>query len=413
MLPNRAFNLTFLILAINFFVLGLLSTIIGVSIPEIKADFQINNEQAGALFVYWSAGFFIGAFFGGKAFYVLNIKALFIVVSLASITCLSVLYATDNIIVFGIVSFLLSSFLSTLLTAGHAVAARINSRNKAATISILDFTVSMGNLATPLLINFVYRSNVELFDWRSIFALSGILLLISVILVLANRFDSFKLDKEDTFTRGAGYLRVIFTPVFFSFMVACFFMQAVEWGHIVWFVTYASEGLQLTANEAREVFTYFLGGMVIARFLNGVYLARRFKPSLLLITMLVSATVASFIILTVADVMLLSIFNFAFGFGYGAVFPLLLGLSMDVEPRYSALLSGIGLMAGTIGAQIASYLIGFLSENVSINYAYGYVFFSMAALLMSSLLFIGLQIRASRLSADPETRIAKPEAAEG
>ena len=41
-----------LILCIGFFVFGLLSTVIGVTIPNIKQEFDISNEQAGLIFVY-------------------------------------------------------------------------------------------------------------------------------------------------------------------------------------------------------------------------------------------------------------------------------------------------------------------------------------------------------------------------
>jgi MFS family permease len=186
-------------------------------------------------------------------------------------------------------------------------------------------------------------------------------------------------------------------------MFASLFLHATEWGHNVWFVTYASEVVHLSPAEAREILGMFLVGMACSRLLGGSLL-RVVRPTTLMAVLVSVAAVAALSIADHRSYYALRLLNFAFGLGLGALFPLLLGLSMDRAPGQAQLLSGMGLMAGTVGAKSASYLMGVFADRTSLARTYGYVSVTMVALVVCVMLFLLLYLKQSR----PQLALVRP-----
>lgn len=387
-----------LILYIGFFVFGLLSTVIGVTIPNIKQEFNVSNEQAGLLFVYWSAGTLIGAYIGGKVYHVGRARFLFSSTSAASIVCLLLLYGEKDLALYKLYIFVLALSGSVFFTAGHATAAHARTDSKASTLSFMDFLVSLGNLSTPFLVNsFISSDGWVRDDWRFIFVVATALLVVVTVLVLRGNLDAPDSVKDAPASK-IDYFSVITNPVFLVFMLASLFLHATEWGHSVWFVTYANEIVGFSPEVARETFSLFLIGMASSRLLTS-WLTRMLQPTTLMAILVSIGVVAAVSISDYQDLYALRVLNFAFGFGLGALFPLLLGLSMDRAPAQAQLLSGIGMMGGTIGAKSASYFIGLFADYSSLGESYRFVSGAMIALLLCVLAFVYFYSKAPKAMA--------------
>jgi fucose permease len=180
--------------------------------------------------------------------------------------------------------------------------------------------------------------------------------------------------------------------VFLVFVFASLFLHATEWGHSVWFVSYASEVVHLSPAEARETLSLFLVGMACSRLLGGSLL-RVVRPTTLMAVLASLAAVAALSIRDHDSFYALRLLNFVFGAGLGALFPLLLGLSMDRAPGQAQLLSGMGLMAGTVGAKSSSFLMGMFADRTSLAQTYGFVAVATVALVGCVMLFLALYLK--------------------
>lgn len=399
--PERRTGL--FILCIGFFVFGLLGTVTGVTLPNIKQEFGVTNESAGVVFVYWSVGVLVGAFIGGKVFYLARARTLFIATSLASMVCLVLLYREREFHFYKLLIFALSLSGSLFFTVGHATAARVGHDNKVSILSFMDFLFSLGSVSTPLLVNaFTAPGRWTGSGWRLVFLVAAGLLVVATALATRLSARSEPTPEKTAERSGAGYLSLLADPLFLCFMLASLFLHATEWGHGVWFVTYASEVVGLAPAQAREAFSFFLMGMAASRLL-GSWLIWNLKSSTLMALLISSATVAAISLLDYRSFHALCILNFMFGFGLGALFPLLLGLSMERAPTKSAMLSGIGLMAGTLGAKSISYVIGLLADQSSLAESYRYVSWAMVVLLVAVLSFLSFHLRTQRAARVPET----------
>ncbi|WP_433937110.1 sugar MFS transporter [Sorangium cellulosum] len=387
-----------LILCIGFFVFGLLSTVIGVTIPNIKQEFDISNEQAGLIFVYWSVGTLLGSYIGGRVYHAARTKTLFTATAITSIVCLVLLYGEQDLLRYKLYIFLVSLSGSVFFTAGHATAAHVSISNRASTLSFMDFAVSLGNLSTPFLVNYLVSSDGWVRnDWRLVFVIATALLVVVVGLSLTTNLDA--LDAVRSTAAGRiDHLSALAHPMVLVLMMASLFLHATEWGHSVWFVTYAHEVVGLSPEQARETFSLFLIGMAASRLLAS-WLTWLFRPMTLMAALIAIATVAAVSISDYQDYYALRVLNFMFGFGIGALFPLLLGLSMDRAPAQAQLLSSAGLMAGTLGAKGASYTIGLFADQSSLGESYRYVSWTTIALLGSVLTFLSFYSKFPKLKA--------------
>lgn len=390
------------VLYAGFFVFGLLSTVIGVALPNIKQEFQLSNQQAGLVFVCWSLGTLIGSYAGGKAFRMARVRALLSATSLIAAICLLFLYGERQPALFRLHVFIVALAASLFLSVGHATAAHVTGHRRVATLSLMDFCVSVGNLTTPLLVNYlVSRSGADPGQWRLVFVVSAVLLVGVVVLVLGSDLRSYRPDDVRPVPAGS-YRAALAVPMFLMFTLASLFVHATEWGHTVWFVTYASEIVHLPPAEARETFSLFLVGMAVSRLL-GVSLVRVVRPTTLMAVLVAMAAVAALSIAGHHNYHALRLLNFVFGLGLGALFPLLLGLSMDRAPGQAQLLSGIGLMAGTVGAKSTSYLMGVFADRSSLGQTYTFVAVTTVALVgcVLGFLFFHLKRRGAELAPAP------------
>jgi fucose permease len=384
------------LLSLNFFVLGFLSTLVGVVIPNLKAEFGITNEQAGLSFVCWSSGSFCGAYLGGWLFTPRRERTLFLVCSTLALAMLLLLAVVPSMLCFNAWVFALSLTASVLFTTGHASAAEAATHSKASTLSLMDFFVSVGNFSTPFVAGALPWLSPDPAAWKLIFGVAALPFVAILLLAYAQRAPARESDAHLVQPSPPGrYGQLLRQPIFAAFFIVSMLLHAAEWAHSVWFVSYASEVVGLTVPDAQRVLGFFLAGMAASRLACGVLL-RRFETRGMVSVFVAFAALMALLIPSQQSMVALSLLNFGLGFFFGVAFPILLGLSMELAPRQSSLLSGLGLMGGTIGAQGLAYLIGVVADQASLAQAYRFVPAAMVAFAASVLVFTCAYSRAHR-----------------
>lgn len=351
---------------LSFMLLGLLSILWGILLPDIMAQLQMSPAASGLFFACLSLGSITGAFLGGKYVQKFEFVPLFAVLLLILVVLIigASLVQFWPLLLFFV--FTLGLTCSGLFTIGHTLIARLYVEKRARMMGFMDFMFSLGTLAAPLYVVVLYWG-VE--DWR------WPLRILAVFLAGTAAFAWYlgrthQSPAHMTHAKGSlSYRQVMKKPVFFALALMMFGYGAVEWGHGNWFVTYASQGLALSTEQSRLIFAFFTAGMVLSRLSFSLFL-RWFTSAQLLMILVTCAFFGAVLVKITAVPALLQLGNFALGLGLGAIFPLMLTAAMDLDSDNGPVLSGLANIGGSIGYQAAALGTGLAAQQVGIATAY-------------------------------------------
>lgn len=356
------------VIFISFFLLGMVFILWGILLPDLAQSLEMNEMMSGTFFSLFSLGAIVGAFLGGKYIQKFDFMSLF--------ACLSLLVA---LLLFGMSSvthwfwllvgaFTLGSICSTLFTIGHTMIARLYTERRSKMMGLMDFMFSLGTLAAPFYISALYLFEQ---DWR--WPLRW--LAIAVILLAAYAWYVALKGKRLTPLESApprkslSYGNIIKQPVFLLLALAALGYGAVEFGNGNWFVSYAQQGRGFSGDDARLVFAFFTGGMVISR-LGFSSLLRWFSPHSLMVLLASVMVAGAFMIKFAVAPQLMSFGNLLLGLGLGGLFPLMLSSAMDIDSDNGPLISGVCVIGSSVGVQLASFGTGFWANFAQLTTAF-------------------------------------------
>ena len=380
----------------GFFLLGILIILWGVLLPDLSRELQLDPAQSGWFFLTMALGTISGAFVGGK--YVQKFEFLRLFAALA---------LTETLILFGIASlqqrwqlfvgiFLFGLIASVMFTIGHTLIARLHATQRAKMMGLMDFMFSLGTLAAPFLVVLLYWWQE---NWRWPVRLLAICLIgLAAYAFWLSRQPLTLSGQADTVRRSLSYRAVLQKPVFWALAFAMFGYGAVEWGNGNWFVSYASTALPFDTEQARLIFAFFTGGMVLSRlgFAWFIPLLGSKRLMQLLALLMFSGAV---LLKTVDSANALALANFVLGLGLGGIYPLLLSTAMDLDAENGPVLSGLSNIAGSLGCQLAGLGTGLWAQQAGIGQAFWLLVLLAVWLLGSVWWFSRLAIPAVQPSA--------------
>jgi fucose permease len=174
---------------------------------------------------------------------------------------------------------------------------------------------------------------------------------------------------SDTVRRSLSYRVVLKKPVFWALAFAMFGYGAVEWGNGNWFVSYASAALPFDTEQARLIFAFFTGGMVISRLGFAWFIPLLGSKRLLRVLVLLMVS-GALLVKTMDSATALALGNLLLGLGLGGVYPLLLSTAMDLDADNGPVLSGLSNIAGSLGCQLAGLGTGLWAQQAGIGQAF-------------------------------------------
>lgn len=351
----------------GFFLLGLLIILWGVLLPDLNRELGMSAAQSGWFFLVMALGTVSGAYLGGKyvqKFHFLPLFAALALIETVILLGISLVQSAWQLLC-GI--FLFGLFCSVMFTIGHTLIARLHANKRAKMMGLMDFMFSLGTLAAPFLVVVLYW---WLPDWRWPLRLLALLLVaLAVYALLIARRAIADPAAEPEPRHSLSYKVVLKQPVFIALALAMFGYGAVEWGNGNWFVSYASSALLYPTEQARLIFAWFTGGMVLSR-LGFAYLIPYLGATRLL-RLLVLMMFAGAMLLKLADSSwALSAGNLLLGLGLGGVYPLLLATAMDLAPQQGPVLSGLSNIGGSLGCQLAGLGTGLWANVAGIGTAF-------------------------------------------
>ncbi|WP_031570429.1 MFS transporter [Rheinheimera texasensis] len=351
----------------GFFLLGILIILWGILLPDLSRELQLEPAQSGWFFMTMALGTISGAFIGGKYVQKFEFLRLFAVLAL-----------TETVILLGISLlqqrwqlfagiFLFGLLASVMFTIGHTLIARLHANKRAKMMGLMDFMFSLGTLAAPFMV-------VVLYWWQDDWRWPVRLMALSLVGLAGYAFWLSRQQLElagysDTVRRSLSYRAVLKKPVFWALAFAMFGYGAVEWGNGNWFVSYASAALPFDTEQARLIFAFFTGGMVISRLGFAWFIPLLGSKKLLRILILLMFS-GALLVKVMDSATGLALGNLLLGLGLGGVYPLLLSTAMDLDADNGPVLSGLSNIASSLGCQLAGLGTGLWAQHAGIGQAF-------------------------------------------
>jgi len=328
-----------------FALTGVADTIAGPLLPSLARAFHLSDSQSGVLLSAIFAGTAIGALLcRGNYARVMTLGLLALSASCAGLawTARPLLYMWA--LCFGIGT-------GAAITSINLFTGRNYPERRAATLTMLNFTWSLGALLAPL----AAARLLAIGSWRTVYlALAGAAALAAVVVGLTIR-DREEAARETAETAGLRNLRLV------ALFAVFFFLEVgMESTFGAWISTYVLRATHTTVTLAAAAAAIYWSGFLVARGLSPLVLLR-IRPGRLLVWALLTALGAATLLVATGSPLVLGAAILLLGAALAPVFPVALATFLD-RARHSSDSRFILAFCG-FGGTLFPWLVGAISAS--------------------------------------------------
>lgn len=337
-----------------FALTGVADAITGPMLPALARAFHLSDSQSGFLVFCVFAGMASGALLCRANYARALSRGLF------AMAIASVLFPWVSRPILFPSAFIFGVSVGIPMTAISLFAGRNYTEHRAATLTILNFSWSLGALLAPLLA----ARLLAVATWRSVYlvlAMCAALLALATSLTVRDTAETARITPETT-----GLLNVRLVTLFAAF----FFLEVgMESTFSAWLSTYVLRTAGIGIAQAAAATAIFWTGFLASRGLSP-FLLLRVSPGSLLRVMLASALAASTLLLATRSSLLTAAAILLLGVALAPVFPVALSAFFDrarhtSDSRFILAFSGFGgslfpWLVGSISARSGSLRLSLL-----------------------------------------------------
>jgi fucose permease len=328
-----------------FALTGVADTIAGPLLPSLARAFHLSDSQSGVLLSAIFAGTAIGALqCRGNYARVMTLGLLALSASCAGLawTARPLLYMW---------AFCFGVGTGAAITSINLFTGRNYPERRAATLTMLNFTWSLGALLAPL----AAARLLAIGSWRGVYlALAGAAALAAVVVGLTVR-DREEAARDTTETAGLRNLRLV------ALFAVFFFLEVgMESTFGAWISTYVLRATHTTVALAAAAAAIYWGGFLAARGLSPLVLLR-IRPGRLLGWALLAASAAATLLVASRSPLLLGVAILLLGAALAPLFPVALATFLD-RARHSSDTRFILALCG-FGGAVFPWLVGAISAQ--------------------------------------------------
>ncbi len=339
--PSRAH----ILLHPAFALTGLLQAIGGPLLPSLAADFHLNDNASGFLFLLYFAGTSLGAFFCRKN-YARAIAAGFVLVFAC---CVAICLAGKAVLPF--LFFPLGIGVGMPMSGVSLFVGRALPTNCAKTLSFLNLTWSAGALSAPLFASQILRHH----SFRSAYLVLAALAIATAIACALFLRDTPERPREDAGTPPLANLGLI---AIFAF--AAFLQVGIENTSAAWFPTFVLRKANTGMAAAAALTSFYWIGFLVSRACASLLLLRVAPARVLRVTVFLALAAAILLELNVST-SLRAAAMLALGAGLAPIYPLVIA-GFFARARNTADSRWVLASAG-FGGSVLPWLAGILSEH--------------------------------------------------
>ena len=353
----------------------------GPMLPSLARTFHFSDSQSGALLFWIFAGMASGALLA-RGDYVRVLTGGLLALSLCS-GCFpwvpqTLLYP---------LAFLLGVSIGASMTAISLFAGRNYQAKRASTLTLLNFTWSVGATVAPL----VVAQLLAIFNWRAVYLVLAGAAALAAIIGRLTLHDSPEAVRTTPETTGLRNLRLVSLFALFLFLEV-----GIESMFGAWISTYLLRMTLSSRTLAAAAASVFWAGFLISRGLSPLLLLR-LRSGRLLQFALPLAFVAATILVASHSPILLWTAVLLLGAALAPVFPVLLAMFFD-RARHSSD-SRFVLSVSGFGGSVLPWLVGSISSHTG-SLRTGFLTAPAVLLVMTAMLPL---LSARRLAQDPAT----------
>ena len=382
-------------LAICFFTFILIGSnggAIGVLLPSLMEQYNVNKAQISFIFLTGTFGYLIGAFSNGFLTEWLGHRVLLMTGASLYLLAAATFLLRPPIILYLVALFVIAMGEALLDAGSNAYLAGLP--DNTAVLNYLHAFYGMGALLGPVIVSLVLESGLS---WNFTYLLWVIMGLIA--LVGFSRFlhespegsAESAASEKGSVTTAALRLNLVWFALFFLFIDS-----GTELGIATWSYTFLIEnrhGLELLS--AWSVSGYWLG-LTIGRLAMG-WFSRKITRQHLIELCLVGIVLGTLLLWLVPNALVAALGLWIIGFSIGPIFPTMISLLSNLIPaRLQSSAIGIVSAGGSIGSAFFPLVIG----NLALVYG---IWILMPYTLGLTILMLGLWFLVARPKASEKT----------
>ena len=336
---------------------------VGPFVSLAKAEFQLSNAVASMIpFVGLSMFGLLSIPIGlvqdrkGKK-YVLMMGLL-----VAFLGLLNAAFGLDSFARFLLTVLMLGAGAAILQVAGNPIMRDVSAEGKyARNLTLAQFVKAIGSLSGPMIP--VIAAKYFGADWKIIFPIYTVALLIAVLAVAGLKVDEKKSkDKAATF---ASCLALLKNPYVLAMVGSIFFYVGAEVSVSAGIPLYLKERFAIDINKVGLLGTgLFFTALTIGRFSGGVILNWVSPRKFFMLTCALS--ILGLAGLFVPNPTIAVACFFVTGLGFANIFPLVFSIAVDSMPEHTNELSGL-MVTAIVGGAILPPLMGLAADASSVQ----------------------------------------------
>ncbi len=337
----------------SFFVIGVVSLLLGQILPIVSQRLSLTDAEAGTLFLAQFGGSMFGTLIAvriaGRVGFVVTvlIGLLLIAVGLPALNLNSFAACWSAIFVYGCgLGIIIPSInLLTIETTPEA--------NRSSSVNLINFCWGLGAICSQPFVATVSRGSSLL--PVSLILVGAVLLLAICFLTVARAFRRF----SSSGSAIVSDLRIWRRPSSWLFVLFTFFVVSIEGGLGGWLTTY-TEDLKLSGIETMNLTVVYFVFFVVGRGLASV-ISRRISENVLISICAVLLVIGIFVIVSSTTFVVAG--AVIAGLGSSAIFPTnMVRFARVFGPGATRQATPI-FISGTLGAASISALVGFVSSS--------------------------------------------------
>ncbi len=339
---------------------------VGPFVSLAKAEFQLSNAVASMIpFVGLSMFGLLSIPVGlvqdrkGKK-YILMMGLL-----VAFLGLLNAAFGLDSFARFLLTILMLGAGAAILQVAGNPIMRDVSAEGKyARNLTLAQFVKAIGSLSAPMIP--VIAAKYFGADWKVIFPIYTVALLIAVLAVAGLKVDEKKSkDKAATF---ASCLALLKNPYVLAMVGSIFFYVGAEVSVSAGIPLYLKERFAIDINKVGLLGTgLFFTALIIGRFSGGVILNWVSPRKFFMLTCGLSILGLAGLFIPNPTVAVACFF--VAGLGFANIFPLVFSIAVDSMPEHTNELSGL-MVTAIVGGAILPPLMGLVADASSVQISF-------------------------------------------
>jgi len=365
-------KIVFTAACLGMLMFGIVMVTLGAILPSIIDKFAVDKINAGSLMLLLSFGILLGSLVFGPVVDRYGYKNLLLVCTVFIFVGLEGIAFTSHFSFLRIFVFLIGFGGGVINGGTNAMVADISTDGKSANLSILGVFFGVGAIGVPLILGMLL--NILTYE----LIISGVGLFVAAILVfyILIKFPEPKQLQGFPIKQGLGLLKEI--PLIL-FGCVLFFQSGMELTVGNWTALFLKEELVIEESKAVLFFSFYWLGIVIARLVLG-RLLKIISPVKVMFSSLALAMIGAVLMLVSHSIVLSIAALFLIGFGFAAVFPVILGFVGEKYAALSGTAFSIVFVTALTGGMLLPYLTGFLGDIFGLRISFNVIAVSLVCI---------------------------------